>query len=111
MNKLSISLMLGKASAEHGANVRHNNREFIAGNVKKEKTHENITYVRQNVEDAYKDLFQKALNDYNEKQKQPCRRISDYYKHISDSNREESFYEIVVQFGDNKTADCQGSCQ
>lgn len=99
--------MLGKASAEHGANVRHNNREFIAGNVKKEKTHENITYVRQNVEDAYKDLFQKALNDYNEKQKQPCRRISDYYKHISDSNREESFYEIVVQFGDNKTASCE----
>ena len=106
MQKLSISLTLGKASVQHGANVPHNNREFVARNINEKKISENVTYVRQDVEEAYKELFGKAVEEYNEKQKQPCRRISDYYKHISEGKREEAFYEIVVQFGDSKTAPC-----
>lgn len=106
MSKLSVSFTLGKASVAHGANVEHNNREFVAGNIDPKRISENVTYVRQDVREAYQELFGKALADYNEKQKQPCRRISDYYKHISESKREEAFYEIVVQFGDSKTAPC-----
>ena len=30
MSQLSISFTLGKASAQHGANIAHNNREFFA---------------------------------------------------------------------------------
>ena len=106
MSKLSVSFTLGKASVSHGANVEHNNREFIAGNIDPKRISENVTYVRQDVREAYRELFGKAVADYNAKQKQPCRRISDYYKHISESKREEAFYEIVVQFGDSKTAPC-----
>lgn len=106
MSKLSISFTLGKASVAHGANVEHNNREFIAGNIDPKRISQNVTYVRQDVREAYQELFGKAVADYNAKQKQPCRRISDYYKHISESKREEAFYEIVVQFGDSKTAPC-----
>ncbi len=106
MSKLSVSFTLGKASASHGANVEHNNREFIAGNIDPKRISENVTYVRQDVREAYRDLFGKAVADYNAKQKQPCRRIADYYKHIYESKREEAFYEIVVQFGDSKTAPC-----
>lgn len=106
MSKLSISFTLGKASVAHGANVEHNNREFVAGNIDPKRISQNVTYVRQDVREAYRELFEKAVADYNEKQKQPCRRISDYYKHISESKREEAFYEIVVQFGDSKTAPC-----
>ena len=106
MEKLSISFTLGKASIPHGTNVEHNNRRFIARNIDRNRTADNVTYVRQDVEDAYRELFQQAVDEYNQNQKQPCRRISDYYKHISESRREEAFYEIIVQFGDSKSAPC-----
>lgn len=107
MNQLSISFTLGKASAQHGANIAHNNREFFAKNVNQRKTHENITYVKQAVEDAYNELFEKAVEEYNAKQKRNDRKISDYYQHIANGKREEAFYEIIVQFGDCKTAPCE----
>ena len=106
MNQLSISFTLGKASVQHGANVNHNNREFIARNIDPTRTHQNVTYVRQDVREAYDELFGEAVKEYNDGQKQKCRRISDYYQHIADGKREEAFYEIVVQFGDSQTAPC-----
>ena len=106
MAQLSVSFTLGKASVPHNVNVDHNNRKFIANNVKAEKISENITYKKQEVRDAYEELFRESIDEYNAKQKQPCRRISDYFKHISDGKREEAFYEIVVQFGDSKVAPC-----
>ncbi|MDE7363563.1 MAG: plasmid recombination protein, partial [Ruminococcus sp.] len=106
MSKLSISFTLGKASVPHEANVDHNNREFIANNVNKSKICENITYIKQDVREAYQELFGQSLADYNSKQTRRDRIISDYFKHISKSKREEAFYEIIVQFGDSKTAPC-----
>lgn len=102
----SISFTLGKASGLHGANVEHNNRRFVAKNVDKNKIKDNVTYVKQDVQDAYKELFEKSVKEYNERQKQPCRRISDYYERIANGKREETFYEIVVQFGDSKNSPC-----
>lgn len=107
MKKLSVSFTLGKASIPHQANVEHNNREFIASNVDKSKISENVTYVREDIREAYQELFGKSLEEYNEKQKQPCRCIKDYFEHISKSKREEAFYEIVVQFGDSKSSACR----
>ena len=106
MEQFSVSFTLGKASAMHGANVRHNNRDFTAANVDDQRTAENITYVKQDVRDAYHQLFDRALQDYNAKQKRSDRRIPDYFDHMNASNREEAFYEIVVQFGDCKTSPC-----
>ena len=106
MSQLSISFTLGKASIQHGANVEHNNREFIAKNIDAKRTYENITYVKQDIREAYKELFGKAVEEYNQNQKQKCRKISDYYQHIADGKREEAFYEIVVQFGDSQTCPC-----
>lgn len=107
MKQLSISFTLGKASVQHGANIDHNNREFLAKNIDRSRTQENITYVRQDVRKAYDELFEKSVEEYNAKQKRNDRKISDYYQHIVDSKREEAFYEIVVQFGDVNTAACK----
>jgi hypothetical protein len=104
MAKLSTSFTLGKAGSAHGANVEHNNREFLADNIDANRICDNVTYVQQNVREAYDELFGESLNEYNAKQKKPCRRINDYYEHISASKREEAFYEIVLQFGDVKSA-------
>lgn len=106
MPTLSTSFTLGKASVQHGANLKHNNREFIAKNINKKKLSENVTYVKHDVKESYQQLFGKSIEEYNKKQKQPCRRINDYYEHIANGKREEAFYEVVVQFGDSKTAPC-----
>lgn len=103
---LSISFTLGKASGQHEANLPHANREFIARNIDQSKTHQNITYVRQDVEEAYKKLFGAAVEEYNKRQYRADRKIDNYYQHISDGKREEAFYEAIVQFGDSKTAPC-----
>ncbi|MCR4646420.1 MAG: plasmid recombination protein [Oscillospiraceae bacterium] len=106
MKKMSVSFTLGKASRQHEANVDHSNRKFIAPNVDRTRVHLNVSYVQQDVEDAYRELFGAAVAAYNEKQKQKCRRIEDYYQHIANGKREEAFYEAIIQFGDSKTAPC-----
>ena len=103
MERFSISFTLGKASTEHGANVNHNNRKFLADNINPAETPNNISYKMQSVESAYQELFGEAVKEYNERQKRPCRRIADYYSHIANGHREEPFYEAVVQFGDCRT--------
>lgn len=103
VERFSISFTLGKASAAHGANVNHNNRKFLADNINPAETPHNISYKMQSVESAYQELFGEAVKEYNEQQKRPCRRITDYYSHIANGHREEPFYEAVVQFGDCRT--------
>ena len=85
MSKLSISFTLGKASVPHEANVHHNNRKFIANNVNKSKISENITYKKQDVQQAYQQLFGKSLVEYNARQTRRDRIIPDYFEHISKS--------------------------
>lgn len=104
--KMSVSFVLGKASGAHSANVDHNNRKFVADNIDSSRTYQNITYVKEDIQESYEKLFGEALKEYNDKQKQPCRRIDNYYERIKNSKREEAFYEAIVQFGDRENANC-----
>ena len=106
MEKYSISFTLGKAASQHGANIKHNNRKFTAVNVDEKRITDNIIFKQQDVRDAYHQLFDRALQEYNAKQTRRDRVIPDYYLHMAESKREEAFYEIVVQFGDCETAPC-----
>ncbi len=106
MEKFSISFTLGKAASLHGANIKHNNRKFTAANVDEKRIADNVTFKQQDVRDAYHQLFDRALQEYNAKQKRRDRIIPDYYLHMAESKREEAFYEIVVQFGDCETTPC-----
>lgn len=106
MDAYSISFTLGKASNPHGANLRHNNRTFLAPNIDPSRTEQNVTYVRQDVREAYHQLFDQAIQEYNDRQYRKDRVINDYYTQIASGKREEAFYEIVIQFGDMRTAPC-----
>ena len=106
MEQFSVSFTLGKASAMHGVNLNHNNRKFTAANVDETRISENLIFKQQDVRDAYHQLFDKALKEYNAKQTRNDRVIRDYYAHMMQSKREEAFYEIVVQFGDCETSPC-----
>ena len=92
--KVSLTFRVDKGVLEH------NNRNFIAKNVDRERISENITYKQENIRDKYHELFDKALAEYNAKQNRADRRISDYYEHIKKGQKEKTFYEVVVQIGD-----------
>ncbi len=79
--------------------IEHNNRDFVAKNVNKDKIADNITYVKKDLKEVYQETFGKALEEYNAKQKRSDRVIKDYYEHIKNSSQEKLFYEAVVQFG------------
>lgn len=47
---------------------------------------------------AYKDIFQKSVDEYNQKQKRADRKITSYYDKIQESKHgEHLFYEDVLQ--------------
>lgn len=78
--------------------IGHNNRSFVAKNVISEKISDNITYVKKDLKETYKEIFSEALEKYNAKQTRSDRVIKDYYEHIKNGNQEKLFYEAVIQF-------------
>lgn len=89
----SISIELGKGV------LNHNSRKFIADNVDKNKTKDNIEYENISLENAYHHLFAEALKRYNDRQKRSDRKIKNYLEHIQKGKQEKPFYEIIVQVG------------
>ena len=98
--KRTISGRIDKGS------IGHNNRKFIAPNVDKNRTHENIILVREDIQKIYHELFDNALEKYNAKQKRKDRRIKDYYEHINRSKQEKPFYEVLFQIGNTEDTHC-----
>ena len=78
----TISMCQGKGS------LSHNNREFIAKNIDPSRTPDNIVFVQQDLGEAYHQMFDKAVERYNAKQKRNDRKINDYFQHLF--NREPS---------------------
>ena len=95
--KRTISAMVGKGS------ITHNNRDFIAENVDGERTKNNLTYCNEKIQDVYHELFDEALQKYNEKQTRSDRVIADYYEKIRTGKQEKPFHEIILQIGDKDT--------
>lgn len=83
--------------------MNHNNREFVTDNVDRERTKDNITYIRESLESAYEHCFGEAIEEYNAQQKRNDRKIdgvAGYMDKIRNSkNGEKLFYEILVQVG------------
>ena len=92
--------------------LNHNNRNHIYKNVDASRTHLNIHYAKESLSEAYQKCFGEVVENYNTKQKRADRKIEDYYTHLfgnankdtvaTSSNKEKSFYEIVVGIGDMK---------
>ena len=75
----TISFMNGKGS------IGHSTRSFIADNVDASRTKNNITLIHEDIKRVYHKLFDKALDEYNVKQKRKDRQIKSYYEKISRS--------------------------
>lgn len=99
----SISAMIGEGS------VNHNRREFIAANVDSSRTVLNHEYLYMDIHDAYHQLFDTALKQYNNKQTRSDRKIKDYYEKIRTSKQEKTFYEVILQTGNKDNMNAQSS--
>ena len=82
--------------------VEHNNRNYFSDNVDKNRTPDNITYVRRDLRELYHELFDEALAEYNSRQTRSDRKIPDYYEHIRLGKKEKLFQEIIVMFGNSE---------
>ena len=88
-------------------NIRHNNREltekeFMSDahkHIEREKSKYNIQIFKRDIKDVYHELFDDALNAYNEKQKRKDRKIDDYYKHVQKSKNLDLQREFIVTVG------------
>ena len=92
--------MLGKGS------ISHNSRRFKAENIDADRTQFNKSFCDEPIKQVYHNLFDEALERYNEKQKRADRCIDNYYEKIRTSKQEKLFYEVILQIGnkDNMAA-------
>ena len=85
--------MTGKGS------VNHNSRKFHAKNTNPQRSHWNVEYCNQDIQEVYHELFDDALERYNAKQTRRDRKIEDYYEKIRTGKQEKTFHEIIIQIG------------
>ncbi|PEU80126.1 hypothetical protein CN386_11400 [Bacillus cereus] len=88
----------------HQSSLSHNNRENIYGNpgIDPSRLDENIYFVQKDIRSVYKDIFQEAVDKYNEKQKRNDRKIQDYYDKIHKNEKTHEQRELVVAVGEGK---------
>ena len=104
MSEKSLSHCQGKGS------LSHNNRTFVAKNVDKTRIRDNITFVNKPIDEVYHEIFDKAVEKYNSRQKRKDRHIdTGYFEYqfgrppttnvVTSPDKRNSFYEDVVQIG------------
>ena len=95
MSNCTITFHLGTTLSQ-SHNVRDPKVTAKEPHIDPNGSHE--TLIHEDVETAYKRLFDEALAEYNNKQKKPCRRIADYYEHIKGSKEHHAVYEAIIGF-------------
>ena len=104
MEEHTLSITIG------GGDIRHNNRLFKPSNVDHSRTPDNITLIRENIQDAYHNLFNESVIKYNENQKRNDRKIKNYFDKIYRSKKEKPFYEFIAQVGNQGDQPDQKKC-
>lgn len=104
MEEHTLSITIG------GGDIRHNNRLFRPSNVDHSRTPDNITLVKEDIQDAYHRLFDESVKNYNDLQKRNDRKIKNYFDKIYRSKKEKPFYEFIVQVGNQTDQPDQKKC-
>lgn len=105
--KMTASCSFGKTA------IGHDNRKFLPGNVDKALSSVNEYLIRcDSIREAYHEIFDEAVQAYNDSQKRNDRKIDDYYDKINKSkNGEHLAYEYVLQVGSHDTNPTGGEWQ
>lgn len=100
---------MDKTLSLHGgrmASIAHNRREQgkegKQSTIKNELTENNVTLIDMDIKEAYKQLFQESVDDYNKTQKRSDRKIKNYYSKIHNDKKKNTHYEYIFQLGNIK---------
>lgn len=83
-----------------GHNIRDERYTSKQEHIDKALTEQNVTVRDVPVRQAYAEIFEQAVEEYNAKQTRSDRRITDYYDKIKQDKRKHPVYECIVQIGD-----------
>lgn len=103
---LTFSVKMNKAAT----NIPHNNRTLTEEEYKqpahehiiREKSSDNIVIRQSTIQEAYKEVFGEAVEEYNAKQKRKDRQIKDYYKHVYHSKTLDLQREMIIGLGNKE---------
>lgn len=103
---LTFSVKMNKAAT----NIPHNNRTLTEEEYKqpahehiiREKSSDNIVIRQSTIQEAYKEVFGEAVEEYNAKQKRKDRQIKDYYKHVYHSKTLDLQREMILGLGNKE---------
>ena len=100
---------MDKTLSLHGgrmASIAHNRREQGKegkySTIKNELTENNVTLIDMDIKEAYQQLFQDAVDDYNKTQKRSDRKIKNYYSKVRSDKKKNTHYEYIFQLGNIK---------
>ena len=94
----SISITKGRGS------LNHNKRKYHTPNVDAERSVLNRVLVDKELQQVYHELFDEALERYNQKQKRADRKIDNYLQPIRKHKKSKEFHELIVQIGNKDDA-------
>lgn len=98
MENKTLSLHGGRQVAlDHNRRIK--GHEGKQSTIHPERTQNNVTLIDMDVKEAYKELFQEAVDEYNKNQKRSDRKITDYYSKIRDDKHKSPYYEYIFQLG------------
>ena len=103
---LTFSVKMNKAAT----NIPHNNRQLTEEEYKqpahehiiREKSSDNIVIRQSTIQEAYKEVFGEAVEEYNAKQKRKDRKIDDYYLHVYHSKTLDLQREMNIGLGNKE---------
>lgn len=101
MNEKTISTHNGSI-VHRDHNIRNYKPLQLPANIDPEHSKYNEVLIDETPQHAYKQIFGQALQEYNNKQTRPERKIRSYYSHIKKSAKQHPVYEMIVQIGDYK---------
>ncbi len=82
--------------------LNHNNRSIITENVHEDRIRDDIIICQRSLKQLYHELFDEALEEYNNKQTRRDRKITNYQEHIRHSRQEKEFHEAIFQVGNRE---------
>lgn len=100
---------VGVSFSQNKGNLSHNERKFYTNNIDIDRSKDNLQFYSLNVEEAYKEYFGNAIDEYNrtQKRKDRLKSVDKYLFELRENEHkkgaEKPFYEIVVQIGDKNT--------
>lgn len=94
-------------------NLSHNNRTLTEEEYKqpahehiiRERTKDNIVIKHSTIQEAYREVFGEAVEEYNSKQKRKDRKIDDYYLHVYHSKTLDLQREMIIGLGNKQDWD------